>query len=135
MEHPSDVFSISEALTERVLLPLKQAFTAEDVRRWYRDSAAALPAPWVASLAANFKSNFPKDAAPYMAEQGWAATDMLRYSNLASEYAPGLQWTAHLGLRNNSDPQAGKEGVPLDDHNLYIDASLEHEKYIEAVIQ
>ena len=104
------------------------------MRQWYQDSAAALPARWVADLAATFKSSFPRDAAPYMAAQGWAATDLLRYSDLAAQYARGLQWTAHLGLRFR-DARAEREGAPPDDANLYIDASMEHEKYIEAVMQ
>lgn len=109
-----------------------QAFTVEDVRRWYEDNAAALQAPWVADLAATFKSTFPKDAAPYVAAQGWAATDLLRYSDLAAQYARGLQWTAHLGLRD-VDAQEGAQGTPPDDSNLYMDAILETEKYIDAV--
>ena len=106
----------------------EQAFTAQDVKQWYQESATSLPMQWVRDLAATFKSSFPADAGPYLAEQGWSATDMLKYSELAHQYARGLQWTTHLGLGS------GQNIFSSDNANLYIDAIAEHEKFVEAAV-
>lgn len=96
-----------------------QAFTSEDVVKWYQESATQTSVAWVKELAVTFKSSFPLDSKPYLEERGWHVASAEFYSDLAEKYAHGLPWTSapglvvKLGLKDN-----GK----FDTNTAFIDA-------------
>lgn len=91
-----------------------QAFTAENVLKWYQESATQMPMPWVKDLAGTFKSAFPKEPTSYVAERGWQAETVQSYADLADQYAKGLPWTTNLGL--------GVGNAATDTNTAFIDA-------------